>query len=447
MPRTFVCSALLLALLLSPSCAQPLLLQPGCGARVATTTCINVGSQRSIGVFRREKQLIRYLDRKPRGRRIPLSSVVADDPRAYAIHRRAPSMRLQIAVPPGQSYVVRLGFIDSLYCERGGVSFSITANEGAAVKVSSTSVACRTSFFADVDAVAAADGLLTLSLQFDSSPAHLISLATLCVTRNLAARASCKQRGCTGWRGCMSYAVASASLAIPGPPCDLLDSAAAKLELPVGSTVLRATLQWAASGHVLTRSTWITLNGVNVTSNRLIRIEDFEPYYSATADITQAVREIGGGDYTVTGMRHNRHRSCPQGHVAAFALTVVYAARGVPYSHVNVCDRNKATSLKRTNHRVRCMQPAGPDATARATIIALEGEQWMEKFSLNGQLLGNNVFYGSSGERLDVIDFDVADYLGARTSTLRFQFEKDSDADSVLIATIATQQTLPQPAV
>lgn len=431
--------------------AQPQLtplLQPGCGG--PATACVNVGSTKNAGVYKKEGKTLTFTSPKPKITKLKQKTVntptntPAADAKAFTKQRTATAMTFDIAVPPSGVYVVRLGMLDARFCNDGGFEISATINGGKQTTVRSeaaTGATCHTPFFIELDARTSAradDGVLSISLT--EATGRAMSLATVCVTRRRLLKSPCKQKACRGWQGCGEYTVMYGSLAIPDPPCLIEKSSTDTLTLPVGAYVQSANLQWAASGPMRNKTTSLKLNGVDVKSQRVFRNADFEPYYGASADVTDLVRKTGSGDYTITDMSHNPHLSCPRAHMAAWSIVIVYEADGLKNARVNVCDRNTLSSKHKRVQKVKCMKKVEEGGEARATVVAIEGETFDETFLINGIVKGTNLFFGSKGERLDVVPFDVRDALAVRQNELRFEVAEDAVGDNIVVTTIATYQ-------
>lgn len=446
MPTRVLPLLLLLSVSLRRTGAVPqrLLLTQACGSAGAESQqCINVGSGATIGKFQPEAKRVEFRG-WTRLQRYRSFIGGTDQVPAYRTTRSHRRIRFSLSVPSDARYRVRLGMIESYNCAKNGTVIVVKVNGRRLRPINPLrQYGCNVAFEIEASSVAPSKtGIISMTIK--ARRRRVASIATICVERDMLAPAPCSQPSCSNWQGCGDVRVIHGSLAVPGKPCLTQPYATAPLELPEGAAVVSANLQWAASGLPKGTDTSLLLNGERITSTGMFKNREFEPFYGASADVTDFVSSTGAAVYNVSDMFHSPYLSCPNSHLAAWSITVVYASMSAPYARINVCADNTVSSLKKPVLNINCMVPDVVGGEARAMLVALEGEQWKEKFSINGALQGNNIFFGKDGERLDVLSVDVASYLTG-TTTLALQFEDNPRQDSVIITTRLSYQTLPLP--
>lgn len=427
-----------------------------CSTTPASTHCIKIGSTGSrpataeTPAFDPEDTHIQYSRKKPRSKTTtdPIANVLPADQPLYQTTRQHRRIFFRLTTIPADTVTLRLGFVGTRYCSIGGATVIAKANGKRSLPINGyKSVGCNSPFFIMLRNVTATPSG-EISVRIWGKRRRTVSLATVCLLgemRELLTVSPCTQTDCLNWQGCGDYSVIHGSLAIPGAPCTVRPSASAELLLPENASVMHANLQWAASGLPSGPQTQLSLNGHTVLSQTLFKNRDFEPFYGASADVTSLIRDMPAGLVNVSGMFHSPHLSCPNAHLAAWSLTTVFASRDVPYARINLCSANTETSLKKRFLNIDCMVPDSSFDQARSTVVAVEGESWKEKFRLNGELQGKNLFSGKDGERFDVMSFDVAKFLTGNTSTLVLEFDENQHADSVIITSRMSYQRLPDP--
>lgn len=147
-------------------------------------------------------------------------------------------------------------------------------------------------------------------------------------------------------------------------PCRIYGEGVAQsatLTMPSGATVVSAHLYWAGSGSA---DTGVTMNGkaVSAASDRVYTsatIGGGFNYFSAAADVTEAVKLKGSGTYTFSGLRvSNGSPWCDRSAVlGGYALVVIYSQKDETYRTLNLYEGframlNSEVRLDMANFRV-----------------------------------------------------------------------------------------------
>lgn len=446
--RSLLVVTLLLQAILHAAIAIRAILSTDCSSSSAETACLNLGPKRQeVGPFQSMARKVILPDPAPTVRGLRGSISGTSYPDIFRRHFRESDLQIRVQVAPLRSYDVELHSLEAKFCGRGGVDAFIQAGTNGARSPTVNglkSFGCRTAFTITAsDARSDSNGLLQIRIRGNRA----VIAGGVCVKRKLMEATSCSQSGCESFEGCGALAIAKASLAIPGAPCDILDSAQDTLNIPEGAQIAYAALNWAGAGHPRTSSTSIVINGRTVVSDLLHQDSQFEPYYTAMADVTELVRQIGRGEYVVTSLFHSPYLSCPQAHLAAWSLTVIYGALGTSAdgskTRVNVCARNSVGSPPLLTLPVKCVLPAPPAVQTTGSFVVFEGEFFEDEFYVNGLLLRNKAFQGRTGEKFDVFDSDLTAFVDSGTSQLVFSVPNNDAFDYVFIAMRAVVQTLP----
>lgn len=446
--RFFAVVALFLQLFSHRVSAQRTILSAGCSSSLAETACINLGARRtSVGPFMAMRRNVALPSSGLNTYRLRGSITGTEYPGIFTRHFRERDVTIGVKVPPERSFDVTLHTIEARFCTRGGVDAFIQAGTNS---VRSDTVngfkllGCRVAFTISVfNAMSDSNGLLQIRVAGNRG----VVLGGICIKRRLMESSLCSQSGCQSFEGCGGLAIAHASLALPGAPCAILESAQATLDIPENAQIAYAALNWAGAGHPRAPSTTLELNGILVKSKILNQDSQFEPYYTAMADVTELVRNIGRGVYVVQNMFYSPYLSCPQAHMAAWSLTVIYGAMGVSENdaktRVNVCAENTQGSPPLLTLPVNCVLPAPPAVKTTGSFVVFEAEFFTDEFYVNGNLIQTNAFQGRSGEKYDLYETDLTNFVGGRTNRLVFSIADNNDYDYLFFGMRAVVQTLP----
>lgn len=439
------------------------LLPVGCAAGSEVTTCVNLGnSATEVGKYRSDFDLVKYR-KDPVFTSPPTAPANADEPDAYTTLVEKKVLRFNVRVEPRKTFDVTFGIVEYNECDNAaGNVIKITGGKNK-VKLTVNPVldengGCNTVVQYTVRGVQSA-GSGKLSFKFKGT--GVVSIGTMCITKHVMSPLfdDCTANNplCNTYAGCGDYAIINASAAVPSDisPCDVLDTSFSTLTISEPDVfVRRAVLQWAGSGYPSGDSTSVFLNGVSVQSTLLNKNGDFEPYYTAVADsdeVTEIVRQAGtnGVDYVVAGIFHRRFHSCPQAHVAAWSLTIVYEKVGLPEARVNVCAKNTQSNRLVYDFSVGCMIPwptAADEGDARLTLVAVESDQIIERLRVNDMAVGSSNGFNElgeiSGEGFDVITYDMTKYV-KNNNQLTVMFKpNDTSHDVVTLAVMNSYQTI-----
>lgn len=185
----------------------------------------------------------------------------------------------------------------------------------------------------------------------------------------------------------------------PDPPCSILTSSSANLNLNSDDQIQNAYLYWAGSG---TGDFKIKLNDTEINSTRNFSIKNTSGYsfFSAFADVTSLVKKTGNGNYTLSDLDLTEIISdyCPfAGNFGGWAIIVIYKNDNLPHNQLNIYDGLQAV-------------PEAIDITltglyvidnkdAEIGFIAWEGDKNIsvnESLRVNGDLIGNPPFNPSN---------------------------------------------------
>lgn len=437
--------SLLIAIILLVDNARALtpLLQTGCGTSLPLETCLNLGaSATTVGKYLSDDDRVKY---RKSPSFIPYDGTVAgaDEPGAYATLVRKKSVRFYVEVPKKHRFDVTIGMVDYESCDNPkGNQIKFTVGNQKLTENPVLTTGCNTAAQITLTDV---NSNKRGRISFKIKGKRPVTVATVCVTRHLAVESSsCSTAGCVTYDGCTNYAVINATLAIPGPPCDVNPSGFAKLSLPTGSVVRHAVLQWAGAGHPGEATTGVTLNGIPVTSTLLYENGEFEPYYGAiAADVTDIVRQFGiDTDYAVSGIFQRKFHSCPQAHISAWSLTVVYEHTDLPYGRVNMCAQNTRSTSQQLDYTIGCMDGDVANVEAKSTLVGIETDMFTERLSINDKVVGFGLFQEYAGEGFDVVEVDIKPYLTSGTTSLKYSFVDNPAHDSLIVAVMNTYQTI-----
>lgn len=209
--------------------------------------------------------------------------------------------------------------------------------------------------------------------------------------------------------------------------CTIDSSSSAQFDLPHNAAVKHAVLFWSASGR-MTGHASARLNGAHVTASKTYTSTAAGVhFYGAELDVTHMVQH--GGRYTVDGLYFENQGSVCQLNAAyaAWSLAIVYEDASLPSARINLCTNEfHFTYPEQTYTRtIQCAGPSvgnGGNPTARTTLVTFESDEYKgEHFSVNDVFQGDNLFRGSTAPNLDILSFNVGQYLRPGTSELRLK--------------------------
>jgi len=247
-------------------------------------------------------------------------------------------------------------------------------------------------------------------------------------------------------------------------PCLLLSSSTASLNLITGNTIETAYLYWAGSG---TGDFNVKLNGIAISAQRSFSaIQNFNnnPFFSAFADVTTIVQNVGNGSFTLSDLDVTPFFSptiyCNTGtNFAGWAIVVVYSNPALPSNQINIYDGLETLSSPNPPFEIdQLIINLGnlnvlDNSGAKLGFVAWEGDaniQESETLLINGNPLGdiwnptNNAFNGTDNilgtnqlYNMDLDIYNIQNYIAVGNTSATI--EMTTAQDFVLINTIVTK--------
>ena len=250
------------------------------------------------------------------------------------------------------------------------------------------------------------------------------------IPNNLPCDDGCNQNGCTKYRGNVDFKAIGNSMnySEARDNCNKKSNSSANLSIPTGTSVRSATLYWSGSGSL---DSHVKLNGQGVSASQTWT--DWESswnidFFAASADVTNLVN--GNGNYTVSGLSWNNTGNYCQSNAAygAWSLVVIYEGGSTPLNTIQVCADDFRFTFPGGNYSndIRCINvPQGCTPNGELTIIAFEGDNYKgENFFIEGQQQsGSNNFRGQTAPNLDIITFNINNYLNSNTSKIQYTIQ------------------------
>lgn len=255
------------------------------------------------------------------------------------------------------------------------------------------------------------------------------------------------------------------------PPCTILPSSSAQLDLAAGNILEKAYLYWAGSG---TGDFNIKLNGTEITAERdfamlyqvLENVDGQQQlvsrnFFSAFADVTALVQAQGNGTYTFSDMDlsdvlngdSEENKYCVRGlNFGGWALVVVYKNNALQLNQLNVYDgfQMVPNAINITLNNLNVIDNIG----SRIGFVAWEGDANIsvnESLRINNILVSNpplnpatNAFNGTNSVTgssqlynmdLDIYSLDSFVDIGDTTAQVSLQ----SGQDVVIVNCIVTK--------
>lgn len=241
---------------------------------------------------------------------------------------------------------------------------------------------------------------------------------------------------------------------LPSPPCIILTSSAADLNLSPTDVIESAYLYWAGSG---TGDFNVKLNGTDIVAERTFSIINSSglPCFSAFKDITTQIQATGNATYTFSDLDLTAviDPYCPSGgNFGGWAIVIVYKNPALPLNQLNVYDGMQGVPnvINITLNSLNVID----NQDARIGFVAWEGDKNIsvnESLTINGQELenlplnpANNAFNGTNSftnsSTLFNMDLDVYNiqnniHIGDTTAEIQLT----SNQDFVMINCIVTK--------
>lgn len=250
-------------------------------------------------------------------------------------------------------------------------------------------------------------------------------------------------------------------------PCTILTTSSANFQLTSGSTVKNAYLYWAGSGA---GDFQVKLNGQNVSAQRTFpvvfdspNVNDpyIRPFFSAFADVTSIVQELGSGIYTLSDLdltnvifpytEESPNIYCFNAtNFGGWAMVVIYQNSSLPLNQINVYDGLQFVpdELNITLSSINVIDNIG----AKIGFVAWEGDRFLadgEVLRINGSILANsinppsNAFNGTNTVtgstqlyNMDLDIYNIQNYIQPGDETAEIKLR--SNADFVMINAVVT---------
>lgn len=242
---------------------------------------------------------------------------------------------------------------------------------------------------------------------------------------------------------------------IPSPPCVILSSSSATLQLAPGDSVEKALLYWAGSGN---GDFEVKLNDTTIIPDRTFLTTSTSngfPYFSAVKDVTEMVQETGNGIYTLSDLDLSAIISsyCPfGGNFAGWALIIVYENASLPLNQLNLYEGmqripedisinlGSLNVIDNSNAKIGFLAWEGDKNIAEDEFMLVNGEPLPESVlnPSDNAFNGTNTVTGS--DQLFNMDIDIYDVSGninvGATSAL---IELTSGRDFVMVNAVVTK--------
>jgi len=206
------------------------------------------------------------------------------------------------------------------------------------------------------------------------------------------------------------------------PPCTILTTSSATLNLSPNDVIEKAYLYWAGSG---TGDFDVKLNNQDVSAQRTFSIINSAglPCFSAFNDITALVQATGNGLYTFSDLDLSAviDPYCSSGgNFGGWAIVIIYKNPSLPINQINVYDgmQGVPSVINITLNSLNVIDNMG----AKIGFVAWEGDKNIsvnESLTINGSVLqntlnpANNAFNGTNSftnsDQLFNMDLDVYD--------------------------------------
>jgi gliding motility-associated-like protein len=240
----------------------------------------------------------------------------------------------------------------------------------------------------------------------------------------------------------------------PSPPCAILSSSSATLNLNPNDVIQNAFLYWAGSGE---GDSAIKLNNIDITAQRTFSIINSSnlPCFGAFADITAQVIATGNTSYTFSDLDlvNVIDPYCPSGgNFGGWAMVVVYSNSALPLNQLNVYDGMQGVPniINITLNSLNVID----NQDAKIGFVAWEGDKNIavnESLTINGTELenlplnpANNAFNGTNSftgsDQLFNMDLDVYNIQNnINIGDTSAQIQLTSGQDFVMINCIITK--------
>ena len=237
----------------------------------------------------------------------------------------------------------------------------------------------------------------------------------------------------------------------PKPPCTILTSSSATLNLGAANSIENAYLYWAGSGF---GDFNVKLNGTIISAQRVFHPTGL-PFFSAFANVTSLIQSTGNGVYTLSDLDLTDviQPYCDPGlNFGGWAIVIVYKNDTLPLNQLNVYDGLQyiPEEINITLHNLNVID----NKDAKIGFVAWEGDKNIavnESLLINGNLIenlplnpGNNAFNGTNSftGATDLYNMDLDVYSIQNNIIIgdtEAKIQLTSGQDFVMINTIVTK--------
>lgn len=237
----------------------------------------------------------------------------------------------------------------------------------------------------------------------------------------------------------------------PKPPCTILTSSSATLNLGAANSIENAYLYWAGSGF---GDFNVKLNGTIISAQRVFHPTGL-PFFSAFANVTSLIQSTGNGVYTLSDLDLTDviQPYCDPGlNFGGWAIVIVYKNDALPLNQLNVYDGLQyiPEEINITLHNLNVID----NKDAKIGFVAWEGDKNIavnESLLINGNLIenlplnpGNNAFNGTNSftGATDLYNMDLDVYSIQNNIIIgdtEAKIQLTSGQDFVMINTIVTK--------
>lgn len=239
----------------------------------------------------------------------------------------------------------------------------------------------------------------------------------------------------------------------PSPPCTILNSSSATLNLGSGNSIQNAYLYWAGSGS---GDFNVKLNGQDIAAQRTFSILNPRglPCFAAFTDVTAQVMATGDGLYTLSELDLTAiiDPYCPSGgNFGGWAIVIVYENPNLPLNQINIYDGLEG--VPNTINIILGNLNVIDNVGAKIGFVAWEGDKNIsvnETLSINGNVLqntlnpSNNAFNGTNSftgsdtlYNMDLDVYDIQNNINIGDTSANIQLT--SGQDFVMINCIVTK--------
>ncbi len=233
----------------------------------------------------------------------------------------------------------------------------------------------------------------------------------------------------------------------------ITDSSSATLNLPPDAKVVKAYLIWGASSDTIDNS--VVLNGRIVNADRTHQAVvpfDAEKFYGAVADVTDLVKSISSGTYTLTGLtiRNDELWYSSSTTLGGWSLIVVYTQpEDMTVRRINIYEGFSLLSHNKEDFDLSDILVGSP-VESFVTTVTWEGDPDLkgsdkygntEHLEVNGHTLSDSTYnpsdnpYNSKSSALerddtygvDIDRYDVSSYVSSGQTQMRIHYETAQD--------------------